>query len=171
METINFRQATLSDLDDIWQIILFAKESRRLNGSNQWQDGYPKKETILDDIEKECGFVVLSSNKIVGYWAIIFDKEPAYEALKKGWLSDLPYVVVHRMAVAQEAKGKKIGEKMLQITEEKAIQKKVFSLRVDTNFDNQPMLHILKKLGYTYCGEVFFRGSPRKAFEKLLQEK
>lgn len=47
METINFRQATLSDLDDIWQIILFAKESRRLDGSNQWQDGYPKKKPFL----------------------------------------------------------------------------------------------------------------------------
>ena len=26
--------------------------------------------------------------------------------------------------------------------------------KVDTNFDNAAMLHILKKLGYTYCGEV-----------------
>ena len=41
--------------------------------------------------------------------------------------------------------------------------------KLDTNFDNAPMLKILDKLGYTYCGEVFFRGSARKAFEKILQ--
>jgi hypothetical protein len=39
---------------------------------------------------------------------------------------------------------------------------------VDTNFDNAAMLHILKKLGYTYCGEVYLAGGERKAFEKLL---
>ncbi|MFT4092143.1 MAG: hypothetical protein QM640_00795 [Niabella sp.] len=41
---------------------------------------------------------------------------------------------------------------------------------VDTNFDNAPMLHILNKLGYIYCGEVFFRGAARKAFEKVLEK-
>ena len=40
--------------------------------------------------------------------------------------------------------------------------------KVDTNFDNVAMLHILKKLGYTYCGEVYLAGGERKAFEKLL---
>ncbi|WP_409450858.1 hypothetical protein [Epilithonimonas sp.] len=40
--------------------------------------------------------------------------------------------------------------------------------KVDTNFDNAAMLQILKKLGYTYCGEVYLAGSERKAFEKLL---
>ena len=31
------------------------------------------------------------------------------------------------------------------------------------------MLKILEKLGYTYCGEIVVRGTPRKAFEKLLK--
>ncbi len=39
---------------------------------------------------------------------------------------------------------------------------------MDTNFDNTPMLRILEKLGYTYCGEVYFRGSARRAYEKVL---
>lgn len=30
------------------------------------------------------------------------------------------------------------------------------------------MLKIIEKLGYKYCGEVYFRGVARKAFEKLL---
>lgn len=36
------------------------------------------------------------------------------------------------------------------------------------NFDNAAMLHILKKLGYTYCGEVYLAGGERKAFETSL---
>jgi hypothetical protein len=32
------------------------------------------------------------------------------------------------------------------------------------------MISIFEKAGYTYCGEVYFRGSPRKAFEKVLKK-
>ena len=49
------------------------------------------------------------------------------------------------------------------------LESNVYSIKVDTNFDNVPMLRILDKLGYVYCGEVFFRGSARKAFEKVLR--
>lgn len=42
----------------------------------------------------------------------------------------------------------------------------VYSIKVDTNFDNLAMLAILEKLGYTYCGEVIFRENFRKAYEK-----
>ena len=45
---------------------------------------------------------------------------------------------------------------------------KIFSIRVDTNYDNIPMLKLLAALEYQYCGEVYFRGSARKAFEKVL---
>lgn len=40
--------------------------------------------------------------------------------------------------------------------------------KVDTNFDNAAILHLLKKLGYTYFGEVYLAGGERKAFEKLI---
>jgi hypothetical protein len=30
------------------------------------------------------------------------------------------------------------------------------------------MLKLFEKLGYQYCGEVYFRGSARKAFEKVI---
>lgn len=50
-------------------------------------------------------------------------------------------------------------------------QHNVFSIKVDTNFDNKPMLRIMDKLNYKYCGEVFFEGAQRKAFEKVLPGK
>ncbi|MFJ1442200.1 hypothetical protein ACILFQ_09880 [Capnocytophaga canimorsus] len=42
------------------------------------------------------------------------------------------------------------------------------SIKIDTNFDNYAMLKVLEKAKYTYCGTVYFRGTPRMAFEKLL---
>ncbi|GAO44716.1 hypothetical protein FPE01S_03_07550 [Flavihumibacter petaseus NBRC 106054] len=52
--------------------------------------------------------------------------------------------------------------------EDLCFKKGVFSIKVDTNFDNIPMMKILDNLAYTYCGEVFFHGAPRRAYEKVL---
>ncbi|MGZ5192977.1 MAG: N-acetyltransferase family protein, partial [Kaistella sp.] len=84
------------------------------------------------------------------------------------WLSSGKYVVVHRVAVSEGFVGKGIATKLFTEIETVAKSNKVFSIKVDTNYDNPAMLRILEKLGYTYCGEVYFRGSARRAFEKML---
>lgn len=163
------RKATFADFHEIWKIILYAKEVRKQEGSRQWQDGYPNENTIQNDIEKGYGNVIVSEGKLLGYFALIFDKESAYESIEGKWKTQGDYAVVHRMAVAKEAKGKGMGKKILQKVEEMSIENNVFSVRIDTNFDNIPMLKIIEKLGYEYCGEVYFRGAARKAFEKRLK--
>ena len=45
------------------------------------------------------------------------------------------------------------------------------SAKVVTNFDNAAMLHILKKLGYTYCGEVYLAGGERKLSKNFFNHK
>lgn len=72
------------------------------------------------------------------------------------------------MAAAQRAQGMGIATHFFTAVEDLAKGKNINSIKMDTNFDNIAMLRILEKLGYQYCGEVYFRGSPRKAFEKLI---
>lgn len=162
-------RATLSDVEEIWKIILYAKESRRLQGSEQWQNGYPFRETIIQDIEKGCGYVVRMDGKVEAYVAIITEGEPAYDAIEGQWLKDGDYWTVHRLAVSEAAKGKRLGQWILKQIEGMAMAASITSIRVDTNFDNLAMLKILENLEYAYCGEVQYNGSPRKAFEKILK--
>lgn len=167
-EEFIFRQATIYDQETIWKILQQAIERRKLDLSNQWQDGYPNPESIKNDIENNFGFVLESQNEVIGYAAVIDDLEPAYEIIEGKWLSNQKYMVIHRVAVSSNYIGKGIATLIFQEIEKNVISRKIYSIRVDTNFDNLPMLKILAKLGYTYCGEVYFRGSARKAFEKLL---
>lgn len=167
-DQFHFRKAVLADKEIIWKILQEAIKRRKEEGSNQWQDGYPNSETIKSDIDNNYGFVVELQNNIVGYAAVIFEIEPAYEIIKGKWLSDRKYVVVHRVAVSNKAAGKGIATHIFKEIEKIAISRETFSVKVDTNFDNIPMLKILERLNYTYCGEVYFRGAARKAFEKLL---
>lgn len=164
------RIARISDLSEIMDIILFAKQCRKEDGSTQWQNGYPDKETILMDIRDLQGYVFLVKERIVAYAAVIIGIEPSYDHLEGGhWLTqDSSYLVIHRMAVKKGMKGKGIAIAFFQEIEQWAENRRVKSIRVDTNFDNPVMLHIIDRLDYQYCGEVFYDGDPRKAFEKVL---
>jgi GNAT superfamily N-acetyltransferase len=167
-EQLQLRRADITEVPLIWEIIQDAIEQRRQEGSSQWQDGYPNELSITNDINKAYGYVLTENGTILCYAAIIFDKEPAYEDIEGKWLTNGDYGVVHRVAVSKLAKGKGIATKLFQNIEGLCLEHHINSIKVDTNFDNVPMLKILDKLGYTYCGEVHFRGAARKAFEKKL---
>lgn len=166
---MNLRIAKQSELDTIWEIIQYAIEQRRADGSDQWQSGYPNKTTIQEDLDAGYAYVLEDDGVILVYAAIIFGKEDAYENIDGKWLTHGDYAVLHRVASSPLAKGKKAGTKLFELTEPLCISKNVYSIKVDTNFDNGPMLKVLQNLGYTYCGEVFFQNAPRKAFEKVLR--
>lgn len=165
-----FRTATASDIPQIWKIIQQAIVRRKNDGSQQWQDGYPNETVIEQDIAKSIGYVITDDAAIAGYAAVLFNDEPAYEELKGTWLTNGEFVVVHRVAVSDDYLGKGLAQKIFLFIEDLAKNNNIFSIKVDTNFDNIPMLKILEKLGYTYCGEVTFRGGVRKAFEKKLSK-
>ena len=162
------RKATFSELPIIWDILQQAIEQRKKDGSKQWQNGYPNEQTILDDITNGYAYVLTDNDLIVAYVAIIFGVELAYNDIKGKWLTNDDYVVVHRVATADTVKGKGIATQLFKMIEDFSSAQKVYSIKVDTNFDNIPMMRIFDKLGYIYCGEVFFNGASRKAYEKII---
>jgi GNAT superfamily N-acetyltransferase len=163
-----FRKAEQVDIERIWQIILQAKEQMRRMNSRQWQDGYPAVENIADDIINGYGRVLCGDSGVIAYGAVIFDGEPAYNDIQGKWLTDLSYVAVHRLAVADEMKKRGIATLFMQKVEELGKRKNVGSFRVDTNFDNLYMQKILFALDFTYCGEIFYDKNQRRAYEKIL---
>ena len=166
---LHFRKATSVDCEAIWEILKQAIERRKLEGSSQWQDGYPNPASIQKDLDNDWGYVITAADAIVGYGALIFNNEPAYAAIKGGWLSDKDFLVLHRIAVSEKALRQGVAIRIFKEAEKLAKANNVFSIKVDTNYDNTAMLHLLQKLEYIYCGEVMMRDNPRMAFEKLLK--
>jgi GNAT superfamily N-acetyltransferase len=166
-----FRQSTIADKPRIWEIILQAKKQMRDAESIQWQDGYPSLEDIEHDIADGSGYVICIENKVIAFGAVSFEGEPAYDELLGEWIGHRRYVVIHRIAIANEMKHKGVASFFFECAERHAISNGILSFRVDTNFDNYYMLKLLKKSGFVYCGEVHYgkRGS-RQAFEKLLDK-
>ncbi len=164
------RKATISDKETVWEILQQAIAQRKRDGSDQWQHGYPNAETVQDDIENDYAYVLVDQQEILAYAALIFGEEPAYQEIKGKWLSEGDYAVVHRVATSDASKGKGVATHFFKMIEDLCKEKNVPSIKVDTNFDNVPMMKILDKLGYSYCGEIFFIGAFRRAYEKVLSE-
>lgn len=166
--TMQFRKATESDAARIWKIIQQAQAQMGRLNSEQWQNGYPAPANIASDIELGYGYVLCSEESVIAYGAVIFDGEPAYEAIDGKWLSNGLYVVVHRLAVADEAKQRGVATEFMHRVEALSLEKGICSFRVDTNFDNHYMLRMLSNLGFLYCGEVKYDQGLRRAYEKVL---
>jgi len=163
-----FRKAIITEIPQIWDILQLAIKRRKEEGSDQWQDGYPNPEVVQNDIEKGAGFVLTEGETIVGYCAVLINDEPQYAKIEGKWLTNDDFVVFHRVAISEKYLGKGCAKIMIGYIEDFAIQNNVYSVKADTNFDNIAMMKIFEKLGYTFCGEVYFRGGQRKAYEKVL---
>lgn len=164
-----FRPTLPDDLERICTIIRQAQAQMRLRGSRQWQNGYPAAAHITDDIDRGYGHVLCThTGLVVAYGAVVFDGEPAYAEIDGTWLDQAPYVVLHRLAVAQEVKGQGIATEFMRRTMTLARERGTGSFRIDTNFDNRCMLRLLAKFGFVRCGEIHYAGDPRIAFQKIL---
>jgi hypothetical protein len=164
----SLKRASLNDLEKIWLILRDAIARRKADGSNQWQDGYPNQLVIENDIFKNAGYIFTENDKIIGYVAILINDEPEYNRINGRWLSSGDFVVFHRMALAETHVGRGLACELFNHIEFFAHQNGIKSIKADTNFDNIAMLTLFNRFEYVYCGEVTFRGSSRKAFQKML---
>lgn len=173
-EELIFRQARPADAERIMEIIRQAQAQMRALGSLQWQDGYPARADIDNDITHGYGYVFekpgAASGAVIAYGAVVFDGEPAYEAIDGAWLTGGDYVVLHRLAVADGEKRRGVAAEFMRRTEALARERGAGSFRVDTNFDNRYMLRMLERLGFAYCGRIVYESSERLAFEKPFAE-
>lgn len=167
-DNLIFRAARHDDLPAISSILKAAVARMLAEGKQQWNESYPTEAHARADIDRGAGYVIEMDGSVVGYTAVVFDGEPAYEHLTGRWLSEGKYVVAHRMAVSQHLRGKGLGRKFFYAIEEFAKSRNVHSFKIDTNFDNFVMLGLLDSLGFIYCGEIAYQGDPRKAFEKII---
>lgn len=164
-----FRPARPGEEERILEIIRQAQAQMRAAGSDQWQDGYPAREDIEADIARGAGHVLCRTNgKVIAYGALFFDGEPTYGEIRGAWITSGDYVVLHRLAVADGEKCRGAATEFLRRTASLARRRGTPAFRVDTNFDNRPMLHLMEKEQFVYCGKIRCRNGERMAFEKVL---
>lgn len=158
------RRATYDDVPVLMDIFRKARGIMRSSGNmHQWNDGYPSEEVVRRDIDNGHCVVLCEEGEVVATMAFIPGPDPTYaEIYDGGWLSDAPYHVIHRIAVAEP--GHNAAKALLDWGFGQA-----GSIRIDTHKDNVIMHHVLSKYGFTHCGVILLaNGDPREAYQKDL---
>ncbi|MCH3969242.1 MAG: GNAT family N-acetyltransferase [Prevotella sp.] len=163
-----FRLASAADLNEILVIIRQAKAQMMRENKHQWDEHYPARIHIVNDIHSHQGYVLCQQGKTIAYCAMVFSGEPVYDTIDGKWLSSGPYVVLHRLAVADAMKHKGVATGLMKRVEVLAKVKGVPSFRIDTSEDNNYMQKIFHQLGFSYCGKIQYVQGSRMAFEKML---
>ncbi|WP_040597873.1 GNAT family N-acetyltransferase [Alloprevotella rava] len=170
MQTL-FRPARPTDFDAVFRILRGAAKTMVAKGRQQWDEHYPAKADLQADFNLGIGYVIEENAEVVAYAAISFRGEPAYDVLEGHWLSDMPYAVVHRMAVLHAALGRGHARHIFSEVERLCREREVGSIRIDTNYDNVEMLSLVRHLGFIYCGKVYYQRGTTEKTERLAFEK
>lgn len=157
------------DVPAIMTLVEAAVRRLAAMGVDQWQDGYPNRGRIEQDVAEGIGYVIEEADRVVAYGAVIFTGEDAYRAIEGQWLTEGEnYVVMHRMCVAEEVVGQGFGRRFMEAAEQLS-RGRVRSFRVDTHADNRVMQSLLPRFGFTRCGTIHINGRPFEAFEKIIE--
>lgn len=164
------RLARKSDVPAIMEIINQGKRKLKSLNVDQWQEGYPNEEAVFEDIARKQGHVFVLDGEIIAYAAFVFDWDPYYENIDGKWLTDNPYVVVHRIAVADKHSHQGYAKFILKCAEKVAIKKGVHAFRIDTHMANHYMRNLIRSAGFMLCGIVQVRDGKRLAYEKAISQ-
>ena len=167
---MEFRKAVFTDIKNIMSIIKDGQDYLKEQGVNQWQNNYPNREVIKNDIDNEYSYIIEEGSNLLATVAISFDGEITYNQIHDGqWLSSGDYGVIHRMAIHREKRGSQVSSFMMKSIELLCIEKNIMSIKVDTHRKNTPMQQYLKKNDFKYCGLIYLSdGDERLAYEKIL---
>lgn len=166
METLEL--AKENELTLCSQIIDEGRVFQKEQGFVQWTDKYPNIETIRDDIKNKKGYVIKVNKQIAGYMCIDFDGESAYDNIQGSWNTLTPYAVVHRLAFSANFREIGLTDTTFHLIEKLCLSKGINNIRVDTDFQNTRMQHILEKQQFVKCGIIIFQGCGRIAYDKIL---
>ncbi len=160
---MQIRLAELSDLNEILSIYESARKFMKTVGNpNQWGALNPPAWLTEEDIHNQKLYIVTEERILAVFFFNIGD-DPTYANIYNGaWLNDLPYGVVHRIAVSDAARGKGVAGICFDYAFSKC-----GNIRIDTHIDNIPMQKALAKHGFSKCGIIHLaNGDERIAFQK-----
>ncbi len=164
---LNFRKATPKDLPEILSLYKAVVENMIASGINQWNDEYPNKEVLSDDISKGELIVGVVDDKILA--AFVMNEFADEDYYKAAWqYPDLSWCVVHRLCVSPLYHRQGLATLVMEYVESTARAQGYEAIHLDTFSGNPKALNLYHKLGFTDVGEAYWERGRFIIMEKNL---
>lgn len=164
---MNILRAEKKDLTSIMELIRKCVAAMNNNGIYQWNDSYPNKDIILEDIVKRELFIFKIDSNIAGIMVINEEQSPEYSEVL--WsINSAKILVLHRLAVHPDFQREGVASALLNFAESTAKNEGYTAIRLDTYSKNPMALKLYEKHGYIKVGQVYFEGrkDPFYCYEK-----
>lgn len=167
---LDFRKARHQDFDAIWQIFSSAIVHMNEQGIEQWDEIYPDKDIILDDIKNQQMYLLIEKDVPVSAVVLNENQDEQYAALPWRYTGEKT-AVIHRLCVSPSRQGKGWGKQTVQLAEGEFTRQGYTCVRLDAFSQNPFALHLYESLGYERVGEMLqFRKGKFYCYEKRLRE-
>lgn len=167
---MSIEKASERDLGNIFALTKSCAKLLISQGIFQWNEHYPSKEVLLNDIKLKQIWKCVINNKLVGIIVLTEVEDEDYKRVK--WLTNNQNnLYVHRLAIHPDYQGEGYARKLMGFAEQYAVDKKYNSIRLDTFSQNKRNQRFYEKRNYVKLSEIFLPNQsefPFYCYEKVL---
>lgn len=164
------RKASLKDLNEIKKLTEACAEALQQQNIFQWNEDYPGREKLENDIKREELFVYEHKNRIISIIVLTPKMDEVYRNIR--WLTETGNnLYVHRLATHPDFWGQGYARKMMDFAEDFAKTGNFISIRLDTFSQNKRNQKFYEARAYQKLGDVYFphkNDQPFHCYELVL---
>ena len=160
-----FRIAAIDEINYINRMFDSVKAKGRIDGTSDWDEEYPNREIIEEDIKNEALYVLEDESRIIATISLVGEEPVAIKEL--GWEKEKSCFLV-RLCVAPEYQGKGIGEKVMKSISLVAKKKGYKATHHLAAMANKAANRLYERMGYRDLGLIHVYDTDFVAYEKIL---
>lgn len=149
------RKASINELDEIKNLTEACARAMIKKEIFQWNEHYPSREKLREDIFKEELYILEKSENIIGIIVITETMDDEYIPIE--WLSKTSNnIYIHRLATHPDFWGEGYAQQLMDFAENKAKSEGFESVRLDTFSQNERNQRFYESRGYKRLGNIYF---------------
>jgi ribosomal protein S18 acetylase RimI-like enzyme len=164
------KKASEPDLSQLLSIVKSCGQNLIEQGIFQWNEQYPSKAVLLEDIALQQIWKLEDENKIVGLIVLTENEDAEYQHVK--WLTkNHKNLYIHRLAVDPEFQRKGYAQKLMDFAEKYAKENGYNSIRLDTFSQNKRNQKFYEQRNYIKLESIYFPNQsefPFYCYEKIM---
>lgn len=166
-QKLHYQKGRAEELDEIVSLFQAAIKTMEENGIPQWDEIYPSREDLQEDIRQGTLYTGRENGTIAVVFVLNTQCDEQYEQAE--WRDKQePYLVLHRFCVHPAFQNRGVGRLAAHQIEEQVKEQGIYSLRLDAFSENPFALKLYRSLGYRETGTAVFRKGKFYLFEKNL---
>ena len=163
-----YSKANQNQIDDVFSVFSNAIVNMEKQNIHQWDDIYPDKAIISDDIDRNLMYIGMIDGKIAVCFVLSEEYDEEYKNGKWQW-PNARFCVIHRLCVSPDFQNQGIAAETLKYIEKLCKFQGYDSIRLDCFTENPYSRKLYDKAGYSVVGYAEWRKGCFELREKSLK--